>query len=69
METGATLSSAPPVAAVQTEQVFLSYSRADRDACIVLQTALEQAGCSVYRDEDSNRVGERCVAARGTTMQ
>jgi hypothetical protein len=50
----------PPVADVGA--VFLSYSRTDRDACIAMRTALEQAGFSVYRDEDSNRIGDRWIA-------
>jgi len=41
------------------EQIFLSYSRADRGAAIVLRSALEGAGLSVFRDEDSIRVSER----------
>ena len=50
------------------EQVFLSYSRTDRDACVVLRAALEQAGLSVYRDEDSNRVGDRWVERLEQTL-
>ena len=51
-----------PPEAGQTEQVFLSYSRSDREACILLRAALEQAGLSVYRDEDANRVGDRWMS-------
>ncbi len=44
--------------AQQTDQIFLSYSRNDRDAAIILRKELEQAGISVFRDEDSIRVGD-----------
>jgi TIR domain len=55
--------------ALQTEQVFLSYSRSDREACIALRVALEQVGLSVYRDEDANRVGDRWVARLEKTLE
>ncbi|MFN7998033.1 MAG: SUMF1/EgtB/PvdO family nonheme iron enzyme [Bryobacteraceae bacterium] len=41
--------------------VFLSYSRADREACIALRAALEQVGVTVFRDEDSTRAGDRWI--------
>jgi len=44
-----------------TQQIFLSYSRTDREACIALRSALEQAGLSVFQDEDAIRVGDRWV--------
>jgi|CXWL01.1.fsa_nt_gi formylglycine-generating enzyme required for sulfatase activity len=43
------------------KQVFLSYSRTDRDASIALRLALEQAGLSVFQDEDAIRSGDRWV--------
>jgi len=39
--------------------VFLSYSHTDREACLALRTALEQAGFTVFRDEGSIRAGDR----------
>lgn len=53
------MSSTPRPEPVQSEQVFLSYSRTDHEACIALRTALEQAGLSVFRDEDKIRVGDQ----------
>ena len=44
-----------------TKQIFISYSRTDLEACIVLRSALEQAGLSVFQDEDAIRVGDRWV--------
>jgi hypothetical protein len=38
-----------------TEQVFLSNSHADREAC----TVLEKAGIGVFRDQESLRIGDR----------
>jgi hypothetical protein len=40
-------------------QIFLSYSRTDREACVLLPAALEKAGLSVFRDEESVRGGNR----------
>ncbi|MBN8515426.1 SUMF1/EgtB/PvdO family nonheme iron enzyme [Accumulibacter sp.] len=42
-----------------TECVFLSYSHNDRAAAIVLRAALEKAGLSVFKDDDSLRGGDR----------
>jgi formylglycine-generating enzyme required for sulfatase activity len=50
------------------EQVFLSYSRTDREACSVLRAALLHVGISVYRDEDSNRLGDRWVERLEQTL-
>lgn len=44
---------------METKQVFLSYSRTDREACLVMQSALKQAGLTVFRDEDATRGGDR----------
>ena len=49
----------PQPSAAPTGQVFLSYSRADRDAAIALRAALEQAGLVVFHDEDAIRVGDQ----------
>lgn len=43
----------------KSREVFLSYSRTDREAAVVLRAALEQAGLRVFRDEDAIRGGER----------
>ncbi|KFB74502.1 MAG: putative protein containing caspase domain protein [Candidatus Accumulibacter phosphatis] len=49
----------PPADQQTTERVFLSYSRADQTVAIALRTALEQAGLSVFKDDDSLRTGDR----------
>ena len=43
---------------IQSEQVFLSYSRTNRNAAIALRAELEKTGISVFRDEDAIRVGD-----------
>ncbi len=42
----------------QTEQIFLSYSRYDREAAIFIRSALEQAGFTVFQDENAIRIGD-----------
>lgn len=44
------------------QQVFVSYSRADIQACRVFQGELERASLNVFRDEDGIRAGDRWVA-------
>ena len=44
------------------QQIFLSYSRNDREAAIALRYTLEQAGFSVFQDEDAIRTGDRWLA-------
>ncbi|MFM9884633.1 MAG: toll/interleukin-1 receptor domain-containing protein [Burkholderiales bacterium] len=48
-----------PPASRESDSVFLSYSRADREACIALRIELEKAGLPIFRDEDAIRVGDR----------
>ncbi len=50
-------------------QVFISYSRTDRDACIVLRLALEKAGLSVFQDEAAIRAGDRWVTRLEEALQ
>ncbi|OQW40085.1 MAG: hypothetical protein A4S08_05825 [Proteobacteria bacterium SG_bin4] len=45
-----------------TDQVFISYSRADRAACVQLRTELEKAGLSAFRDEDNIQPGDEWIA-------
>ena len=52
-----------------TGQVFLSYSRTDREACIALRSALEQAGLSIFQDEDAIRIGDRWVTRLQEALQ
>jgi hypothetical protein len=59
----------PQPEALKTGQVFLSYSRADRDASIALRAALEQAALSVYRDEDANRAGDQWLSRLEQTLE
>lgn len=63
------MSSMPLPEAVRTEHVFLSYSRTDREACIALRSALEQAGLSVFRDEDKIRVGDQWMTRLEGALQ
>lgn len=51
------------------QQIFLSYSRNDREAAIALRYALEQAGFSVFQDEDAIRTGDRWLARLGEALQ
>lgn len=51
------------------EQVFLSYSRTDTVAAIALRSELEKAGISVFRDEDSVRVGDHWMDRLQTALQ
>lgn len=48
----------PQTEAQTIKPIFLSYSRTDRDASIALRLALEQAGLSVFQDEDAIRSGD-----------
>ena len=43
-------------------QVFLSYSRSDRDACIKLRHALEKVGVAVFQDDDAIRAGDQWMS-------
>ncbi|MCP5242090.1 MAG: SUMF1/EgtB/PvdO family nonheme iron enzyme [Burkholderiales bacterium] len=52
-----------------SKQVFISYSRTNRDACLALRMALEQAGLSVFQDEDAIRVGDRWVTRLEQALQ
>jgi hypothetical protein len=52
-----------------TKQVFLSYSRNDREACIALRLALEQAGLNVFQDEDKIRIGDQWLTRLEETLQ
>lgn len=58
-----------PPAAPRREQIFLSYSRDDRPACLALRAALEQAGFSVFRDEDAIRIGDRWMTRLQEALQ
>ncbi len=49
--------------------VFLSYSHTDREACLALRTALEQAGFTVFRDEASIRAGDRWITRLEEALQ
>ena len=42
----------------QYDHIFLSYSRTNKDEADILRTRLVQAGFSVFRDEDSIRIGD-----------
>jgi Novel STAND NTPase 1/TIR domain len=56
-------------AAPETKQVFISHSRNDREACLALRSALEQAGFSVFQDEDAIRAGDRWVTRLQEALQ
>ncbi|MGB0848153.1 MAG: TIR domain-containing protein, partial [Thiolinea sp.] len=53
----------------EIEHVFLSYSRTDLDAAIAMRSALEQAGISTFRDEDSIRVSDNWMKRLQDTLQ
>lgn len=42
----------------QTDQIFLSYRRTDKDAAEILRSRLIGAGFNVFRDEESIRIGD-----------
>jgi hypothetical protein len=52
-----------------TERVFLSYSHGDRAAAIALRAALEKAGLSVFKDDDSLRGGDRWLERLQQVLQ
>ncbi|SEA96179.1 Formylglycine-generating enzyme, required for sulfatase activity, contains SUMF1/FGE domain [Thiothrix caldifontis] len=55
--------------APQTAQIFLSYSRTNLEAAIVLRTELEKAGFTVFRDEDSIRAGDNWMERLQAALQ
>ncbi|MGB3918038.1 MAG: SUMF1/EgtB/PvdO family nonheme iron enzyme [Thiothrix litoralis] len=58
------MSTTPP-----TAQIFLSYSRTNLDAAIMLRSELEKAGFKVFRDEDDIRVGDKWMERLQTALQ
>jgi len=52
-----------------TKQVFLSYSRTDREACNTLRSLLEQAGLETFQDEDNIRIGDQWLTHLEETLQ
>ncbi|MBK7954966.1 MAG: SUMF1/EgtB/PvdO family nonheme iron enzyme [Candidatus Accumulibacter sp.] len=58
-----------PQPVTPAEQVFLSYSHADRQACVALRTALAVAGISFFRDEEAIRVGDRWLTRLQEALQ
>jgi len=52
-----------------SQQIFLSYSRTDRDACIALRSALQQAGLTVFHDEEAIRTGDRWLTRLEEALQ
>ncbi len=59
----------PPASQQTTERVFLSYSRTDLAAASALRAALEQAGLSVFKDDDSLRSGDRWLERLQEVLQ
>jgi len=51
------------------KQIFLSYSRTDREASIALCSALTQAGLSVFHDKDGIRIGDRWLEQLEKALQ
>lgn len=49
--------------------VFLSYSRTNLAAAVALRTELEQAGFTVFRDEDSIRAGDNWMERLQSALQ
>lgn len=52
-----------------SQPIFLSYSRTDRDACLALRTALQQAGLDVFHDEEAIRNGDRWLTRLEEALQ
>lgn len=50
-------------------QIFLSYSRTDKDAAKTLRERLAQAGFSVFRDEESIRIGDNWLKSLQDAVQ
>ncbi|QTR49974.1 nSTAND1 domain-containing NTPase [Candidatus Thiothrix anitrata] len=50
-------------------QIFLSYSRTNKDAAKTLRERLEQAGFSVFRDEESIRIGDNWLKSLQDAVQ
>ena len=50
-----------PTETQPVSQVFISYSRTDRAACVQLRTGLEKAGLSAFRDEDDIQPGDEWI--------
>lgn len=51
------------------QQVFISYSHRDREACLLLRSELEKAGLSVFQDENAIRTGDRWVTKLEEALQ
>ena len=52
-----------------TPHIFLSYSRSNLEAAVLLRTELEKAGFTVFRDEDSIRAGDNWMERLQTALQ
>ncbi|MBU0655408.1 MAG: SUMF1/EgtB/PvdO family nonheme iron enzyme [Gammaproteobacteria bacterium] len=52
-----------------TPHIFLSYSRTNLEAALLLRTELEKAGFTVFRDEDSIRAGDNWMERLQTALQ
>lgn len=52
-----------------TAKIFLSYSRTDKEAAKTLRERLEQAGFSVFRDEESIRIGDNWLKSLQDAVQ
>ena len=60
----------PPSEEVHSrKQIFLSYSRTDREACNTLRSLLEQAGLETFQDEDKIRTGDQWLTHLEKTLQ
>jgi hypothetical protein len=51
------------------KHIFLSYSRTDKDVAKTLRGRLEQAGFSVFRDEESIRIGDNWLKSLQDAVQ
>ena len=54
---------------LSTKNVFLSYSRTDREACNTLRSLLEQVGLETFQDEDKIRIGDQWLTCLEETLQ
>ena len=59
----------PQSSITETEDVFLSYSRTDKAAALRLREGLLAEGISVFRDEESIRIGDNWMQRLQDTVQ
>ena len=65
-----TIDNSLPLTEIQsTNHIFLSYNRADREACNVLRKQLEQAGLATFHDVEQIRIGDQWLTHLQKALQ